>query len=87
MLDKIFNLFFEKDKKSNCITIIKNREVKEDVKTLKKTPTLKNAVKSELSNYFCDCKGLNRVERENFSHTVFMAHKQRWYRQFFYLRL
>lgn len=77
MLDKIFNMFFEKDKKSNCLTIIKNREVKEGVKPLEKTPTLKNAANNELSNYFCDCKGLNTIERENFSRSIFMAHKQR----------
>ena len=77
MLDKIFNMFFEKDKKSNCLTIIKNREVKEGVKPLEKTPTLKNAANNELSNYFCNCKGLNTIERENFSRSIIWAHKQR----------
>lgn len=77
MIDKIFNMFFEKVEKANCMTVIKNREVKKEIKLLEKTPPKKETVKSELSVYFSDCKGLNVLEREKFSASVINVHKMR----------
>ncbi len=74
MIEKIFSLFFEKKKKVNCITVIKNRNVNEEEYQF---ITKKKQVSTCLSKYFKDRKGLNVSEREKFYNAIFSASNQR----------
>ena len=75
MINKLFNLFFEKDKKS-CLTVIKDREYTLEEKRTEKKPQ-EFAVKKELKSYFANCVGLNVKERKAFSKAVMSAQRQR----------
>ena len=78
MIDKIFNLFFEKNKKS-CLTVIKDRKIVEDASkddTVQKKPLIL-AVKKDLNSYFANCVGLNVKERKAFNNAVVNAQRQR----------
>ena len=77
MIEKILNLFFEKRKKVNCITVIKNRNVCEDAYAIVDILTRKKQVKTCLSKYFENRKGLNVSEREKFYNAIFSARNQR----------
>ena len=75
MINKLFNLFFEKDKKT-CLTVIKDREYTSQEKEKEKKPQYL-AVKRELNSYFVNCVGLNVKERRAFNNAVVNAQRQR----------
>lgn len=72
MFEKIFSLFFEKKYKVNCLTVIKNRKVKDDDFNFLIKEN-KQEVKTCLSKYFENRKGLNVSERERFYSAIFNA--------------
>ena len=70
MLDKIFNLIFDKNSKSIATTVIKNREYhfnclveKKYVKGQNLKLTYSDHKENSLSEYFSHRKGLNMKER------------------------
>ena len=77
MIEKILHLFFEKRKKVNCITVIKNRNVCDEEYAVGELLTKNKQVKTCLSKYFENRKGLNVSEREKFYNAIFSARNQR----------
>jgi hypothetical protein len=76
MLDKVINYFFNYRKKSNCITVLNNRELSENYFAIKKT-IANSKEKTCLSEYFSNCNGLNMFERLRFNNDVIKARGQR----------
>ncbi len=78
MFEKIINTFFEKKKKINCITVIKNRESKlNELMRKRKEVVSYNTETTCLTKYFTNRKGLNMKVREEFYINIFKAQNQR----------
>lgn len=70
MLNKIIETFFTKKTTKNCITILgRKRDIAKREFLLKKED--KHEVKTCLSEFFCNLKGLNVKEREKFYKQTF----------------
>lgn len=69
MLDKIIEIFFDKKKKANNTTAVSLK--KEAMPKPYEQKKNKHEIKTCLSEYFCNLKGLNVKERERFYSRTF----------------
>lgn len=64
MIDKIFKTFFTKNKSSKCVTVIKNRQISEEFRAIRKDLTIEVLPRANcLAEYFKNRNGLNVKER------------------------
>ena len=66
MIEKIFNALFSKNKRIKCLTLVKDREVFFDCEKEQINSVREKELKTSLSKYFSECKGLNKSAREEF---------------------
>lgn len=64
MIDKIFKMFFTKNKSSKRVTVIKNRQVSQEFRVIRKDLTCDVLPRANcLTEYFKNRNGLNVKER------------------------
>ena len=65
MIDKIFKMFFTKNKSSKRVTVIKNRQVSQEFRVIRKDVLTNDAMPRVdcLTEYFKNRNGLNVKER------------------------